>query len=187
MNKTIGILLAFLVFLTGLSAAHAQDTPPVTFDINDPGTAEKVSDTEEEEENDPRIKLNISYQIDDEEEPFLIGKYRNWPGFYFNIASPVIEGYAPDTRRLTGVLKEDLEMTVYYHLQTYMLTVHYRLLDGRPAAPDYQSQETFGSEYRIRSPYVAGYRAVRDEVSGEMPGRDVELTVFFVSGNARFQ
>ena len=99
----------------------------------------------------------------------------------------MIEGYAPDTRRLTGVLKEDLEMTVYYHLQTYTLTVHYRLLDGRPAAPDYQSQETFGSEYRIRSPYVAGYRAVRDEVSGEMPGRDVELTVFFVSGNARFQ
>lgn len=184
MNKYFSLILIFLMMLFIVSASAAQETAPDTFDINDPGTAEEI--TGEEEEDDPRIKLNISYQKEEEAEPFLIGRYRNWPGFFFNIASPVIEGYAPDTLRLTGFLEEDLDWTVLYHLQTYSLTVHYRLLDGRPAAPDYHSQETFGSEYLVRSPYVAGYKAVKNEVSGEMPGRDVELTVFYVSGNARF-
>ena len=185
MKKINMMLMVLFALLLSGSVIRAQDTDPEISAVSDAETASESADPEEEEEEeDPRIKLNISYQKDEDEEPFLIGKYLHMPGFFFNIASPVIEGYLPDTQRLTGVLTQDLEWTVYYHLQTYSLTVHYRLLDGRTAAPDYQLQMTFGDEYRIVPPYVAGYKAVRQEITGEMPGRDVEQTVFFVPANA---
>lgn len=188
MNKKHLILGMLLSILFSFSAVRAQTAAPESIEITNPGSAGETGDFEDEEdENDPRIKLNISYQKDEEEDPFLIVKYRNWPGFDYNIASPIVEGYTPDSQRLTGTLSEDLDRTVFYHLQDYSLTVHFRLLDGRPAARDYQTVETFGNEYTVPLPYVPGYKPVRQEVKGEMPGRDVELTVFYVNENARFQ
>ena len=137
-----------------------------------------------EEEEPLRYTLIVNYIKEDEDEPFRITKHLHEPGFSYNIASPVIEGYRPDSLRLLGTLEEDSEITVEYHVESFLLTIHYRLLDGKAAAPDHRSDEVFGEEYNIHSPSVTGNVAVTPEISGIMPGRDVEWTVFYVDSSA---
>ena len=183
MKKNFALLITlFLVFLTP-SRLFAQTViliEPETAAETDPA---KNDLDEEQEEEDPRLKLVINYQKYEEESPFLIVTYLQDPGFFYNIAAPYIEGYDTDSTRLLGELTEDTEMTVSYHLRTYSLTVHYRRLDGKPVTSDHQKQESFGNEYSIASPYIAGYKPITAEIEGVMPGRDVELTIFYVDKN----
>lgn len=188
MKKVFALLITlFLIFLTP-SLLFAQDgilSEPDSFTETET-SAETDPDEEaeeEEEDDDPRLKLIINYQKEEEEAPFLIVTYRHDPGFLYNIAVPYLEGYDTDSPRLLGELNEDTEMTVSYHLSSYSLTVHYRRLDGQPVTGDHQQPETFGSEYSITSPYVAGYKPITTVIEGVMPGRDVELTIFYVDKN----
>ena len=137
-----------------------------------------------DEEEPLMYTLTVNYIRENEDEPFQISKHRHEPGYSYNIASPVVEGYLPDVPRLFGSLDEDSEITVAYHVESFCLTVHYRLLDGQAAAPDYHAEEVFGTEYSIPSPAVSGNVPVTEEISGVMPGRDVEWTVFYVDRSA---
>ena len=182
--KTTAIIFILTLFLFPIGMqVHAQtirteEIPPTS------ELPEGDSELSADEEEDPRLKLTIIYQIEEEEKPFLITTYYHDVGFLYNIAVPYIEGYEPDTPRLSGIMDEDTEITVVYHLKAYTLTIHFRLLDGNPAAPDHLQQEFFGSEYRFISPNVPGYKAIKSEIADEMPGRDVELTVFYVEPEA---
>lgn len=187
MNKFFALLVtAFLIFLTP-SELYAS-----TGIISDPdNNAETVSTAEMDpieeeigaEEEDPRLKLVINYRKEEEEIPFLIVTYLHDPGFSYNISVPYVEGYNTDTPKLLGELTEDTEITVLYRLRDYSLTVHYRLLDGKPVSNDHQQRESFGNEYNIVSPGVAGYKPITAAIEGVMPGRDVELTIFYVDKN----
>lgn len=183
MNKIIVLLITAFLILQTPSILFAQ-----TGILTDPETTVETgssdeTDPDEEEEEDPRLKLIINYQKEEEESPFLIVTYRQDPGFFFNIAAPYIEGYDTDFPRLLGELTEDTEMTIFYHLRAYSLTVHYRLLDGNPVTNDHQQSETYGNEYSVTSPNIAGYKPITPEIEGVMPGRDVELTIFYVDKN----
>lgn len=135
------------------------------------------------DESDPEpVKLTIHYFLDGEEEPFLTSVYQGRPGSSCNILHPVVEGYEPESPRLIMTLTEDTEMIVSYRLLSFVLQIHYRFLNGKQAAPDYRAEAEFGSEYQVQSPHLYGYITVDPEISGTMPGRDVERTTFFVPG-----
>ncbi len=172
------ILLAFsavLLLALPLSVSAEKDILP-----GDPAEGS----VPQNDEGTPQYTLIVSYIKEGEETPFLINTHTHEPGFAYNIASPVVEGYRPDSLRLFGTLEEDTEVTVEYHVESYPLTIHYRFLNGESAAPDHRSEEVFGMEYRIPSPAVRDNVAVTPEVSDTMPGRGVEWTVFYVDRSA---
>lgn len=183
MEKFYVLMVTTLLILLSPSGLFAQTEIPSGSDAAPVDELSAETGPEEEAEEDPRLKLIINYQKEEEEEPFLIVTYRHDPGFFYNIAAPYIEGYETDPQRLRGELTEDTEMTVSYRHRDYFLTVHYRRLDGQAVTGDRRQPEPFGSEYSITSPSVAGYKPITQAVEGVMPGRDVELTVFYVDIN----
>ena len=180
--------LLFLLFSVLILCAAGPDAVWAQDDLSAPVIPEVGSDLSDEasEEESLLPVLKIHYFLEGDEEPFLITTYLNEPGYQYNILHPAVEGYRPEEARLLTMVTEDTDLDIEYTLQTYSLLIHYRLLDGKPAAPDYQSQAAFGSEYEFTTPTVAGYTAVEKEIRGTMPGRDLERTVFYVAGTPIF-
>ena len=63
---------------------------------------------------------------------------------------------------------------------TYRLTIQYRYLDGRQAAPTYTETHQAGETYSVQSPAITGFRPSRTRVTGVQPARDVVITVLYV-------
>ena len=64
--------------------------------------------------------------------------------------------------------------------EEYTLTIYYRTLDGKEVFPLYTGKYKEGDPYDIESPVLAGYHAVLLRVTGNMPGRNVEVTVLYI-------
>ena len=64
----------------------------------------------------------------------------------------------------------------------YPLTIHYvYTATGAQAAPDYTAELKEGEAYSVTSPAISGYTASRTTVSGSMPKRPHEETVFYTA------
>ena len=64
--------------------------------------------------------------------------------------------------------------------EEYTLTIYYRTLDGKEVFPMYWQKLREGDPYDVESPVLAGYRAILLRVTGNMPARNVEVTVLYV-------
>ena len=97
---------------------------------------------------------------------------------------PTIAGYEQTNYVTTG------NTTVITNTQTqveaeteYTLTVRYRFLNGRQAAPDVTEQHVAGDPYNIVSPTIRGYTTTTLRVTGVMPESDLTRTVVYIPGN----
>ena len=70
-----------------------------------------------------------------------------------------------------------------YTQENFTLTIQYLYQNGAVAAPAYTDTLHFGDAYNVLSPTVDGYHTARRVVSGEMPARNVTLTVIYVADN----
>lgn len=62
---------------------------------------------------------------------------------------------------------------------TYRLTIDYIYADGSQAAESKEFDLAAGEDYRVRSPYIPGYKADRTVVEGVMPDHAVTETVIY--------
>ena len=62
---------------------------------------------------------------------------------------------------------------------TYRLTIDYIYADGSRAAESKEFDLAAGEDYRVRSPYIPGYKADRTVVEGVMPEHAVTETVIY--------
>ena len=62
----------------------------------------------------------------------------------------------------------------------YTLTIEYIYQDGRTAAATHTEVLHAGDAYDVQSPYIAGYYASQQKVTGTMPARDVMVTVIYL-------
>ena len=97
---------------------------------------------------------------------------------------PTIAGYEQTNYVTTG------NTTVITNTQTqveaeteYTLTVRYRFLNGRQAAPDVTEQHVAGDPYNVVSPTIRGYTTTTLRVTGVMPESDLTRTVVYIPGN----
>lgn len=68
---------------------------------------------------------------------------------------------------------------VYYVKNVFTLTIHYRYADGSTAAADHVESLMQGTEYSVTSREIPGYTVNKATVSGEMPAKDVTVTVTY--------
>lgn len=79
----------------------------------------------------------------------------------------------PDTEETQAIIEE---------MQTeYRLVIHYVYEDGTPAYDDYIEVLQAGVTYEVTSPLIDGYIVSDALVSGVMPKRNVERTVFYLT------
>ena len=124
-----------------------------------------------------RVRLRVQYYMDGEQTDSYKGSYE--VGSLYRVVSPKIPGYTPDTEVVWGTINEDKTIKVVYTPDRYELTVHYYYLDGTGAAQDFKESFAVGENYRIDSPEIRGFLASMTTVSGQMPARNVETTVFY--------
>lgn len=98
----------------------------------------------------------------------------------FAVRSPFVPGYTPDVETVNGMIMSDLVIDVVYHVNTYTLTVHYVDVNGEQLADDVVNTLTAGSSYNVTSPVIDGYQTNMTEVTGVMPGSNVEVTVVYL-------
>ena len=70
-------------------------------------------------------------------------------------------------------------ISVYYVKNVFTLTIHYLYADGSTAAADRVESHVPGTEYSVTSPEISGYTVDMATVSGEMPAKDVTVTVTY--------
>jgi hypothetical protein len=100
-------------------------------------------------------------------------------GNTFDTPSPVIYGYTPDYSHIEGVLDRDLEYTVTYSKNDYVLTIKYIDQDGNNVADDYVATLKYNDPYEVESPIIPGHDYNIDVVSGVLT-RDTEIIVNYV-------
>ena len=123
--------------------------------------------------------LTIRYLIDGKPALNTFTKAYSY-GEKYEVASPAIEGYTADIATVTGNLTADITVDVTYTASEYTLTIDYLYLDGSKAAETYTAKLLCNSQYSVQSPYLRGYHAMPNLVAGTMPGRDVQLIVYYV-------
>ncbi len=102
-------------------------------------------------------------------------------GQAYSVASPRIPGYTADITNATGRVYANTVIDVIYTRNTYTVTVQYRYLDGKEAAPDQvRTGMLNGDAYSIESPVISGWRANKLTVEGKVPGSNVVITVFYL-------
>ena len=157
-----------------VNVATAKGTSP---DPDNPDVP--VTPGEDPEPVQSYYTLTIHYRTDG-----VAGDWSTYTAQYqanaaYNVLSPAREGYAPNVSRVTGTITEDTEVVVTYYPYKYGITIHYRYINGIEAAPDYFAHGTYGLDYKVDSPVLAGWTADQTTVSGKMPAHDVEITVFY--------
>ena len=169
----------------------------ITFDGLDPNTEYDVisrtpgDDTHKPSEpSDPVtvettkvFKLTIHYVMENGTQAFpdYIGTYAE--GTEYNVFSPDLLGYARSMERVSGTITEDTELTVIYTSSEYTLLILYRYEDGREAAPTSADKVRAGETYLQASPSIQGYRPSVQVVTGEMPARNLTITVVYTPNN----
>ena len=98
----------------------------------------------------------------------------------YSVASPVIEGYTPDTELVSGTMPDDnVTVTVTYTANNYTLTIYYKYEDGSEAAETYTGTVAYKAGYSVASPVIEDFHASQATVSGTMPAANVEVTVTY--------
>ena len=100
-------------------------------------------------------------------------------GNSFDNPSPVIYGYTPDYDHISGILDRNLEYTVTYSKNDYVLTIKYIDQDGNRVADDYIATLKYNDPYEVESPIIPGHDYNIDVVSGVLT-RDTEIIVNYV-------
>ncbi len=100
-------------------------------------------------------------------------------GARYDVACPQITGYTPEIASVGGTITEDTVIDVHYTRQAYSLTVTYRDLKGNPIfASDVRSVNA-GETYTVQIPQIEGYETAAAPITGVMPGRNVEINIFY--------
>lgn len=105
-------------------------------------------------------------------------------GDTYTVESPVIEGLTPDQATVNGEMgSEDVTVTVTYSVTpTFTLTIEYIGPDGDEDFPTPASavmQVAAGAAYSVGSPWVYGYQADQEVVSGTMPNENTTIRVYY--------
>ena len=97
---------------------------------------------------------------------------------------PTIAGYEQTNYVTTGSTTVITNTQTQVEAETeYTLTVRYRFLNGRQAAPDVTEQHVAGDPYNVVSPTIRGYTTTTLRVTGVMPESDLTRTVVYIPGN----
>lgn len=101
-------------------------------------------------------------------------------GDSFKVRSPEITGFTVDRSWVEGVMKNsDLEFDVIYHDQEYKLVIYYVDTHGNEVATHYEDILKPGEHYNVISPDVPGMVPNKKIVDGDMPARNVTITVVY--------
>lgn len=108
----------------------------------------------------------------------------NYPlayGTEYDFPVPYKPGYTAQQSNVTGVVgAEDITIPIIYDINTYTLTINYVYTNsGDAAAETKQLQLKYGETYSVDSPYVPGYTASQNTVSGMMPATDQTVTIYY--------
>lgn len=111
--------------------------------------------------------------------PDFVGIYET--GEEYNVKSPSMTGYTPTEKRVKGTITADTKVNVYYKANEYTLRIRYLYENGQEAAGTYETTLKADSNYQVASPEVSGYSASAANVSGQVEGRDIEVTVYYTA------
>ena len=110
--------------------------------------------------------------------------YRSYEyGDPYTVSSPMISGYVPDLQVVSGKITEDMVIDVHYVQESHTITIIYRDLDGQVIYETTTTTAVAGDEYRINAPAIPGYVSLQQVISGEMPSRDMQITLFYAKEN----
>ena len=154
---------------TGKGTSPDPDEPDVPVD---PGTSE--------DEVGCKLIVHYVYEDDTTAADDFTKTYKN--GDTYDVASPTITGYTASEARVSGTITKDTELWVRYTRTPYTLTIRYRYANGTTAARTVTRTLYYGDLYNVLSPTIAGYTANRLRVRGNMPARNVTVTVIY-TGN----
>ena len=101
-------------------------------------------------------------------------------GDEYDVTSPRLAGYTADQRRVRGTIDGDLVIDVHYTRNMYNLTITYVDQYGNQIAVPYTGRAAYGAGYSVTSPAVPGYYTTQLVVNGTMPGRDLQITVYYL-------
>ena len=110
--------------------------------------------------------------------------FRSFTGTYlegsaYNVVSPRLTGFTASRARVRGTITENTTVNVIYTRNTYTVTVNYRDTDGNIVAQTVTQRVPYDNGYNIVSPVVNGYTTTQRAVTGTMPARDVQVTVYY--------
>jgi uncharacterized repeat protein (TIGR01451 family) len=101
-------------------------------------------------------------------------------GNNYSVASPTREGYTANITTVAGTITRDTEVTVTYTRNSYNLTINYvSTATGTVMSAPYTAAVPYGETYNVATPAIGGYTRTLAAVTGTMPGRDVQVTVFY--------
>lgn len=132
------------------------------------------------------IKIKYLYEDGSEAAPEYSQDLKR--GETYDVTSPTIEGYTPDTTEIKGTVQDsDIEYVVYYtkdepvnpEVPKHTVTIKYVYEDGTPAAESYVQELEEGSEYSVESPIISEYTPDQEEISGTVNDQDIEHTVVY--------
>lgn len=132
--------------------------------------------------------LTVNYVIDDITlQPETVVHERLHIGDEYSITTPEIEGYTADKAVVSGTVgTSDIIETVTYSKNQYTLTINYvygddiinTSLSGTQCATTVSETIYHGEEYSYASPFIDGYVADVDVVSGTIT-EDITVTVYY--------
>lgn len=101
-------------------------------------------------------------------------------GEYYDMATPSFVGFTADIQRVSGTMpNSDVSYDVIYYRNEHTLTINYVYLDGSPASAPYTGTYLFEEHYSVTSPTIQNYTASIPVVDGNMPDRNVPVTVIY--------
>ncbi len=161
----------------------SADLKNVQKDSETPGTQTDPAQADPSEQTDvsnqpETVTLEIRYLLGDAAvfEPFR-ASYE--PGSSYYVVSPALAGCTPSVETAAGEILENTVIDVVYTLNTYTLRINYIGTDGTVLASPAALPVVYGDVYSVTVPQFAGYAASASTVTGTMPGRDNEVTVFY--------
>ena len=80
-------------------------------------------------------------------------------------------------------ITEDMVIDVHYVQESHTITIIYRDLDGQVIYETTTTTAVAGDEYRINAPAIPGYVSLQQVITGEMPSRDMQITLFYAKEN----
>ena len=122
-------------------------------------------------------QLTVNYIAEGRQFDQYTGTYRT--GEEYNVTSPKRTGFTPDQRIVTGTITEDTVIDVIYTRNSYNITVTYRDPYGNIVAQQTTRRLKYGDTYTIYVPTVNGFVPQQTVVTGTVPARDVQITVFY--------
>ena len=141
----------------------------------------------------PTFKLTVHYVAENADDQKRMPQDVNakvYQNDYYRYQSPSVHGLYPDVRVVEGKMpNSDLTITVTYSntqvtvpKDAFTLTIHYVAADPKfqskmPAT--YTEVVREGKKYSRFSPYMPGFRYDIEEVAGDMPAHDLEVTVTY--------